>query len=417
MATVRHDDGDDAARLRAAMVDELRGDPITSTAVADAMGVVPRHLFAPQTSLKEVYESNTAVPVKRDRDGLTLSSLSAAHLQATMLEQAAIGPGMSVLEIGSMGYNAALLAELVGPAGHVTSVDIDPDIVERARAGLARAGYDRVEVVLADAEYGVPAAAPYDRIIVTFDSPDIPPAWLEQLAGDGRIVVPLRMKGVTRSIAFDRDGDGLISRDYRLCRFVPAQGDGAHAPRRLTLDTEVYLSVEDGEEAGFEVAALQRALRRPATRSWPGAAFDLPDELELFLLTGSPRMALLHASQTRIKEGLLNASAGLGVPALIAGDGSFAYRIKRAARQGGDAFECGVIAHGPSAADVAARYGDLLCRWAGRFRRRGAARIRYLPAQTPIPQEANPGGVVRKRHGSVVVAWPENPHPPGGISA
>jgi protein-L-isoaspartate(D-aspartate) O-methyltransferase len=408
---------DEPARLRTAMVDELRGDPITSEAVAEAMTAVPRHLFAPEVSLQEAYESNTAVPVKRDSDGLTLSSLSAPHLQATMLEQAAIRPGMNVLEIGSMGYNAALLQELVGPDGHVTSVDIDLDIVEWARTGLAQTGYDRVDVVLADAEHGVPANAPYDRIIVTFDSPDIPPAWLKQLTGDGRIVVPLRMKGVTRSIAFDRDGTGLISRSYRLCRFVPVQGQGAHDRRRLPLDTGVYLTVEDADEADFNVNALQQALHEPASQTWPGAVFDLPDELELFLLTSSPRMTLLHASQQRIDDGLLTTATRLGAPALIAHDGSFAYRVKRASQDSDTGFQCGVIAHGPSAADVAEQYGHLLLRWAENFRRRDAATIRYLPGQAATPPEPEPGGVVRKRHGSIVVSWPTNSGTAGGDPA
>ncbi|GAA1613751.1 hypothetical protein GCM10009733_007350 [Nonomuraea maheshkhaliensis] len=214
-----------AARLRAAMVDQLRGGAIKSDAVAKAMATVPRHLFAPTTDLAQVYEANTALAVKCDSDGRTLSSLSAPYLQAAMLKQAEITPGMRVLEIGSMGYNAALLAELVGPAGHVTSVDIGGDIVERARAHLAATGYDRVEVVHADAEYGVPDGAPYDRIMVTVASPDIPPAWTAQLAIGGRIVVPQKVKGVTRSIAFDRGGAGLVSRSYRRCRFVPMQGD------------------------------------------------------------------------------------------------------------------------------------------------------------------------------------------------
>lgn len=396
------------------MVDELRGDPITSEAVADAMATVPRHLFAPEVPLEEAYESNTAVPVKRAGDGLTLSSLSSAHLQATMLEQATISPGMNVLEIGSMGYNAALLDELVGPTGHVTSVDIDPDIVERARTCLAQAGYNRIDVVLADAEYGVPAGAPYDRIIVTFDSPDIPPAWLKQLTSDGRIVVPLRMKGVTRSIAFDRDGAELISRSYRLCRFVPVQGEGAHDRRRLKLDTGVYLTIEDSDEAGFNVTAVQQALREPAAESWPGATFDLPDELELFLLTNSPQMALLHASQARIDEGLLTAATRLGVPALITGDGSFAYRIKRARQDSDEDFECGVIAHGPSAAIVAAQYGNLLRRWSENFRRRNAASIRYVPTQTATSPEPGLSGVLSKRHGSVVVSWPKISGSPDG---
>ncbi|TMR22442.1 methyltransferase, FxLD system [Nonomuraea turkmeniaca] len=406
MTTVRDSDVENADWLRASMVEALRDNAITSDAVAKAMAIVPRHVFVPEVHLAQAYEPNTAVPVKRDGDGMTLSSLSAPRLQAAMLEQAEVKPGMRVLEVGSMGYNAALLAELVGPAGHVTSVDIDGDIVERARAHLAAVGYDRVEVVHADAEYGVPSSAPYDRVIVTVASPDIPPAWLAQLAIKGRIVVPLQLKGVTRSIAFDRGGVGLVSRSYHPCRFVPMQGDGACKEQRLTIDTGVCLNIEDTEHS-IDVNALRQALHSPPMESWPGAVFDLPDELDLFLLTNSPRMALLRASPERVDEGLVNVSARLGVPVLIGDDGSFAYRIERV--QDGDVFESGVIAHGPSAEYAAAQYGQLLRRWAEHYRRRGAASIRYLPVPAVTSPERAPqqGGLLRRWHGSVAVFWPE----------
>lgn len=87
------------------------------------------------------------------------------------------------------------MAELVGSEGTVTTVDIDPEVTDRACSLLGEAGYSRVNVVLADAETGVAEHAPYDRIIVTAGAWDIPPVWVEQLADGGRIVVPLRMRG------------------------------------------------------------------------------------------------------------------------------------------------------------------------------------------------------------------------------
>jgi protein-L-isoaspartate(D-aspartate) O-methyltransferase len=182
------------------MVGELReSGSIGSDRVADAFRTVARQLFVPGVSLEEAY-ANDAVRTKWDQNGITISSVSAPWLQAMMLEQAQLVPGMRVLEIGSGGYNAALIADLVGEGGQVTTVDIDPEVVDRARSCLAAAGYRQVKVVLADAESGVPDRAPYDRIIVTAGAWDIPPAWCEQLAEGGRIVVPLRMRGLTRSI-------------------------------------------------------------------------------------------------------------------------------------------------------------------------------------------------------------------------
>lgn len=394
----------DATALRAAMIRELRGQKaIRSEPVAAAMDIVPRHLFTPGVPLQAAYAVDNAPIVKSDGNGLTVSSVSAPHLPATMLEAAEVKPGMNVVEIGSGGYNAALLAELVGPGGRVTTVDIDPDIVARARAFLNDAGYHRVNVVLADAEDGVPEAAPFDRIIVTAGSWDIPPAWLDQLADDGRIVVPLRLKGTTRWIAFDRDNTGgLVSRDYGLCAFVPFQGAGSHAERTITIEDGVLVRL-DGTDDEFDVEALRRALHLPRIERWPGTVFDLPDELTLYLLTNDPDMALLHADQKIIDQGLLARPTRLGVPVLISGD-SFAYRAARPNDATSSGYEGGVYAHGPAAADVASRYVSLLREWADKYHWRGAASIRYIPK--PADPPAPSSGVIAKRHGIVVVTWP-----------
>src|SRR5690349_18166020 len=121
----------DSARadaLRHALAEELlSAGSIRSPEVEAAFRAMPRHLFAPDVSLEQAY-ANDVVRTKSDVHGVTISSISAPWLQAVMLEQARIRPGMRCLEIGSGGYNAALMAELVGPDGEVTTVDIDPDV-------------------------------------------------------------------------------------------------------------------------------------------------------------------------------------------------------------------------------------------------------------------------------------------------
>jgi protein-L-isoaspartate(D-aspartate) O-methyltransferase len=405
MTAVRNQGVQDADSLRAAMVSELRSmDAITSEPVAVAMAGVPRHLFAVGEPLEAAYAANSALVIKRDSGGAAISSLSAAHIQAVMLEQAEVEPGMRVLEVGSGGYNAALLAELVSEGGKVISVDIDPDIVERARTCLKAAGYNRVEVVPADAEHGVPEGAPYDRIIVTAGAWDIPLAWVDQLAKSGRIVVPLRMRGLTRSIAFDRTSKGLVSCSYRLSGFVPMQGTGAYDERLVHLDEGVALRVDD-EPQQFDVQALRSGLRVPGLERWSGAAFDLPDELELFLMTSTPQMVLLHAGEELVEQGRFAASAARGVPTLVSG-GSIAYRTKRPNEETGG-FESGVIAHGPEAEAVAEQYVELLRRWAHEHRRRGAARIRYVPKALGAftGAAASSEGLIAKRHGLIEVSW------------
>jgi protein-L-isoaspartate(D-aspartate) O-methyltransferase len=402
MTTVREKGVDDeAASLRADMVRELRDlGAITSQSLAGAVAAVPRHLFALGEPLKAAYAADRALVIKRDQDGTALSSLSAAHIQVVMLEQAGIEPGMRVLEVGSGGYNAALVAELVGDAGRVVSVDIDAEIVERARRCLDAAGYGQVEVVHSDASAGVPEHAPFDRVIVTAGAWDVPSAWLAQLSRRGRIVVPLRMRGLTRSIAFDRDGEGLVSDSYRLCGFVPMQGDGAYAERLVRVAEGIGLRVDD-QRQDFDIEALAAAVRLPRVEVWSGAAFDLPDELELFLATSTPEMVMLHGSRELVEEGVFALSVTRGVPALVVG-GSFAYRTKRPNEETGG-FESGVFAHGPDAEEVATRYAGLLRRWASGHRRRGAARIRYrpMPAGTAVPSR----GIAAKRLGAVGISW------------
>lgn len=181
-----------AVELRDKLVNELVAQHVIQTKeVEAAFREVPRHLFAPEAPLEKAY-AQTHLATKRDDHGITISSVSAPEIQATMLEQAGLRPGHRCLEIGSGGYNAALMASLVGENGEVTTIDIDGDVTDRALACLKNAGYPRVNVVRTDGEDGCAEHAPYDRTIVTVGSWDIPPAWVEQLADGGTITVPLR---------------------------------------------------------------------------------------------------------------------------------------------------------------------------------------------------------------------------------
>ncbi|MDI1461073.1 methyltransferase, FxLD system [Catellatospora sp. KI3] len=396
---------DDAAALRQAMVTQLRAEGlITTEDVAEAMNAVPRHDFAPGEPLDRVYQTNTTLVPKVDAQGRQTSVVSASHIQAVQLEQAELRPGMSVLEIGSGGYNAALIAEMVGPTGAVTTVDIDADVIDRARAGLQRAGYEQVYVVHADAEHGVAQHAPYDRIIVTVGTWDIPPAWLDQLTPDGRIVVPLRFAGITRLIAFDRtlQHPMLTASNYRLGSFVSMQGDGAATEQLIAVTPDVGLRMDQSSELVFDVLALRKALNTKGVEGWSGTPFDMPDELELYLLTAGPQMPMLHAAQAAIDQGVVNRTVRTGTPALVRGD-TFAYRMKRENPETVSGFETGVIAHGPQAEQVGAELLNMIRAWAGRYYRRGAARITYHP--NPADTSALVGWHTTKRHGVLAVDW------------
>lgn len=252
--------------LRTEMVDRLIADHeakgLTLRPEVDAaLRAVPRELFTPGVSLEAAYE-DTAVVTKR-RGEETISSVSAPFLIAEMLGQAAdaLGGlnGRQVLEIGSGGYNASLLRELVGASGSVTTVDIDSEVTDRAIACLAAAGYHDVTVVCADAEHPVEPGRSYDLIIVTAGAWDVPPSWREQLTENGVLVVPLRTFGMTRSWALRRVDDRLVSVSHRQCGFVPMQGDGAHNVRYIDIADGVHLRLDEGQH--IDPAVLESTLR------------------------------------------------------------------------------------------------------------------------------------------------------------
>lgn len=124
------------------------------------------------------------------------SAASQPALVLTMLHELGLEPGMRVLEIGTgSGWNAALIARGVGRDDLVHSVDIQQDLVERAREHLTAAGHPGVELRAADGAARWPEAAPFDRIVATVGCPDLPPAWLDQLTDGGALLVPLLLRG------------------------------------------------------------------------------------------------------------------------------------------------------------------------------------------------------------------------------
>jgi protein-L-isoaspartate(D-aspartate) O-methyltransferase len=163
--------------LRARMVDQVAAAGyLHSGHVELAMRTVPRHLFLPAATVEESY-ADQSVTTKPSSDGRPLSCASKPTVVAMMLEQLDARPGHRILEIGAgTGYNAALLAELVGETGDVTTVDIDPEATAQARQALDANGYGRVHVTTGDGALGEASHAPYDRIIVTVGPWDLPNA-------------------------------------------------------------------------------------------------------------------------------------------------------------------------------------------------------------------------------------------------
>lgn len=395
----------DAEALRETMIGALREmGAVRSDRIAEVFRAVPRHWFTPEASLEDAYDPRDAVHVKWDDHGLPISTVSSPQLQGSMLEQADIRPGMTALEIGSGGVNAAMMSWLAGPEGQVTTVDIDSDVTERARRLLDMAGFGLVNVVLADAENGVPEHAPYDRIIVTVGAWDIPPAWMDQLAPGGRLVVPLRMRGLTRSLELEREGDHLASRSAVICGFVAMQGEGANREQEVPLGgTKLVLRFDDGWP-GEHVPNLDGVLDTPRAETWSGVTIggiESFETLQLWLATVFPGFGKLRADADQ-RSVLVDGDNMWFDCAAIASD-SVAYLTTRRVEPGVSEF--GAHAFGPHATDLAEAMADQVQVWDREQRYGPGPNFDVWPLNTP--DERLPEGlVVNKRHNRVTISWP-----------
>jgi protein-L-isoaspartate(D-aspartate) O-methyltransferase len=288
-----------ADRARARLVAGLRSaGRVRSAAIEEAFRTVPRHVFLPRSPLGRAY-ADEAVPVQA-LDGVTTSSASQPSMMAIMLEQLDLRPGHRVLEIGAgTGYNAALMAHIVGPGGRVVSVDIDADLVARAAEHLAAAGDavdpSRIDLVCADGALGHPPEAPYDRIVLTVGAGDVRPEWVTQLVPGGRLLLPLSVRGTQLSVALDLGPDGVLRSDsVRGCAFVRLRGVAAE-PEWVTVGPGTAPGVQVVDErvpdpraaAAVAAAALAAPGASHPTRIELGPG-DLWDGFGLWLALAEP---------------------------------------------------------------------------------------------------------------------------------
>jgi protein-L-isoaspartate(D-aspartate) O-methyltransferase len=232
----------ESARLRQQLVEQLKArDVLHSEELERALLRVPREAFLPDIAEREGLEyiyADEAIVTKRGSKGAPISSSSAPSMMAIMLEQLDLHPGQRVLEIGAgTGYNAALLAELVGDPAAIVTIDIEPDVVEQARRNLASAGYAAITVLCADGAEGAPALAPFDRIELTVAADDVAPAWMDQLAPGGRLVLPLELHRQQRgqiSLALVKQEGYLESVAAACAFFIPMRGNQAMSAARAS---------------------------------------------------------------------------------------------------------------------------------------------------------------------------------------
>ena len=195
---------------------QLRGRDIVDEAVLRAMERVPRELFVPETERARAYD-DAALPLAHGQ------TISQPYMVARIAEALATRPGQRVLDVGTgSGYQAAVLAEL---GTEVITIERIPELAERARANLAEAGYETVEVVVGDGTLGVPERAPFDAIAVAAAAPELPETLYEQLRPRGRLVVPVGGQRAQRLEVIVRSPEGPAVVHSVPCRFVPLLGE------------------------------------------------------------------------------------------------------------------------------------------------------------------------------------------------
>ncbi|MCA1812368.1 MAG: protein-L-isoaspartate(D-aspartate) O-methyltransferase [Halobacteriales archaeon] len=207
----------DAERQRERLVSTLQAEGVLrSVRVARALRAVPRHLFVAEPGLGYI---DRPVGIGQGQ------TISAPHMVAIMGEALDLRPGQRVLEVGAgSGYHAAVAAELVRPGGQVLSIERFPELADRARANLRRAGVHEVEVVEGDGGEGWPEGAPYDRVYLTCAAPDIPQPLLDQLAPDGILLAPLGPREEQVLTRVRRGPQGWVREELGGCVFVPLVG-------------------------------------------------------------------------------------------------------------------------------------------------------------------------------------------------
>jgi protein-L-isoaspartate(D-aspartate) O-methyltransferase len=311
------------------MVDRMIAEgALWSPRIIEAFRRTPRHLFVDRVfqfqrkhnrwrelitrdpgpeEIELVYSDRALItrvspPAAETGAGVPISSSSQPSLMAQMIEDLRPGPGMRVLEVGSgTGYNAALLADVVGP-GLVYSVDVDREVVAEAWAHFRAFPERQIQLRHADGREGLAEAAPYDRIMVTAATDGLHAAWLEQLADAGLFLAPLALapglaylvRGTVRAGVFH-------GRLTRAAYFMPLRAEG-----------------EPGESEADPVALPDPRQRLPAP--WAGW-FD----------RRRPRLQWLNFIQALAFYGLLR---GLNVHYRTLADGQTVFGVSRRGREG-----------------------------------------------------------------------------------
>jgi len=215
--TERVSDKTDYAKAREQMVNsQIKARGINDKGVLQAMRKVQRHLFVPK-ELQSLAYTDQPLPIG---EGQTISQ---PYIVAIMTELLQLQANDNVLEVGTgSGYQAAILAEL---ACEVYTIEIIKPLAERAKKLLAKLGYKNISVKCGDGYMGWEEHAPFDAIIVTCAPPEVPQPLIDQLADDGRLVIPVGTDW-QELVLIEKKGGELKEHSVIPVRFVPMTGEG-----------------------------------------------------------------------------------------------------------------------------------------------------------------------------------------------
>ncbi|MCC7180834.1 MAG: protein-L-isoaspartate(D-aspartate) O-methyltransferase [Acidobacteria bacterium] len=204
---------DRTAEARRMVDSQLRGRGVRDERVLAAMLKVPRHRYVPREMQRSAY-ADSALPIGYGQ------TISQPYIVAFMTEALKIEPSDVVLEIGTgSGYQAAILGEL---AREVYTIEIVPELAERARRTLEAEGYRNVHVRAGDGYKGWPEQAPFPKIMVTAAPEEVPPALVEQLAVGGTMILPVGPRMGDQELRILTKGEkGIMTERSLPVRFVP----------------------------------------------------------------------------------------------------------------------------------------------------------------------------------------------------
>jgi len=190
---------------------QLRDRGISDQRILAAFQDIPRELFIPPGRMSEVYEDHP-VPIGYNQ------TISQPYVVALMTQLLDMQPHHRVLDIGAgSGYQAARLAKL---AAHIWAIERIPELASRASKTLKELGIANVSIIVGDGSMGYAEATPYDRIISAAAGPEVPQAWIDQLADGGRIIAPVGAIDVQSLVEVTKNGGDIRQRNLGAVRFV-----------------------------------------------------------------------------------------------------------------------------------------------------------------------------------------------------